>query len=40
VTHKVVVVDAQSLQPLKVMADMTAQVDEVKYSPAGEGWES
>jgi hypothetical protein len=37
VSHKIVVIDQQSLQPLKVMMEVTAQVDELKYSPAGEG---
>ncbi len=33
--HRVVVVDAETLQPLKVMTEPTAQVDEVEYSPVG-----
>ncbi|GFH16043.1 uncharacterized protein HaLaN_12389 [Haematococcus lacustris] len=35
VKHKIAVLDAATLQPLKVMLEPGAQVDELKYSPAG-----
>jgi len=33
--HRVCVLDADTLQPLQVLMEPTAQVDELKYSPAG-----